>query len=117
VKGSKIIVTTRSDKVASMVGTFSYHLKGLAEDDSWALFKQYAFGKGEEEDHPNLLPIGKQIVKKCGGMPLAAQTLGGLLCDRREESYWLYVKESELWEMDDDQSEILLTLRLSYSLL
>lgn len=41
VKGSKIIVTTRSDKVASIVGTSSYHLKGLAEDDSWALFKQY----------------------------------------------------------------------------
>lgn len=39
VKGSKIIVTTRSDKVASIVGTSSYHLKGLAEDDSWALFK------------------------------------------------------------------------------
>lgn len=117
VKGSKIIVTTRSDKVASIVGTFSYHLKGLAEDDSWALFKQYAFGQGEEEGHPNLLPIGKQIVKKCGGVPLAARTLGGLLRDRREESYWLYVKESELWEMDDGQSEILPTLRLSYSLL
>ncbi|XP_059428613.1 putative disease resistance protein RGA3 [Corylus avellana] len=117
VKGSKIIVTARSDKVASIVGTFSYHLKGLAEDDSWALFKQYAFGQGEEEGHPNLLPIGKQIVKKCGGVPLAARTLGGLLRDRREESYWLDVKESELWEMDDGQSEILPTLRLSYSLL
>lgn len=86
VKGSKIIVTTRSDKVASIVGTSSYHLKGLAEDDSWALFKQHTFGQGEEEGHPNLLPIGKQIVNKCGGVPLAARTLGSLLCFRREES-------------------------------
>lgn len=117
VKGSKIIVTTRSDKVASIVGTSSYHLKGLAEDDSWALFKQHAFGLGEEEGHPNLLPIGKQIVKKCGGVPLAARTLGSLLRFRREESHWLYVKESELCEMDDGQSGILPTLRLSYSLL
>jgi hypothetical protein len=117
VKGSKIIVTTRSGKVASIVGTSSYHLKGLAEDDSWALFKQHAFGLGEEEGHPNLLPIGKQIVKKCGGVPLAAQTLGSLLRFRREESHWLYVKESELCEMDDGQSGILPTLRLSYSLL
>lgn len=86
VKGSKIIVTTRSDKVASIVGTSSYHLKGLVEDDSWAFFKQHTFGQGEEEGHPNLLPIGKQIVNKCGGVPLAARTLGSLLCFRREES-------------------------------
>lgn len=86
-EGSKIIVTTRSENVASLVGTVSsYHLQGLPEDDCWALLKQQAFHPGEVEDH-NLTLIGKQIVRKCGGVPLAAMTLGSLLRSSRDHSY------------------------------
>ncbi|KAG6697083.1 hypothetical protein I3842_09G181800 [Carya illinoinensis] len=84
VEGCKIIVTTRSENVASLVGTLpSYHLQGLPEDDCWAFLKEKAFHPGEEEDH-NLKLIGKQIVKKCGGVPLAAMTLISLLRSSRD---------------------------------
>ncbi|KAG5625332.1 hypothetical protein H5410_010550 [Solanum commersonii] len=113
--GSRIIVTTRSTKVASIVGTTSpYCLQGLTEDDCWVLFKQRAFSQEEEAEHPNLLEIGKQIIKKCGGVPLAAKTLGSLLRFKREREDWMFVQESELWKLENCNSGILPALRLSY---
>ncbi|KAL7236155.1 hypothetical protein ACSBR1_019424 [Camellia fascicularis] len=116
VKGSKIIVTTRSTEVASIMGTTNstYHLKGLLEDDCWALFKKQVFGYGEEDKYPNLLAIGKKIIKKCGGVALAATTLGSQLRSKREEKDWLLVQESEFWNLKQCQSDILPALRLSY---
>ncbi|XVE95128.1 hypothetical protein REPUB_Repub02eG0069700 [Reevesia pubescens] len=82
-EGSKVIVTTRSAKVAAIMGTMSFHhLKGLSQDDCWTLFKKRAFAH-DQHDYPNLLPIGKQIVQKCEGVPLAAKTLGSLMRFKR----------------------------------
>ncbi|CAK9175673.1 unnamed protein product [Ilex paraguariensis] len=66
--GSKFIVTTRNQKLALLTGTTSpYHLGGLSDDNCWSLFKQRAFGRGEEKNCPKLQPTGKELVKKCGG--------------------------------------------------
>ncbi|KAJ1383723.1 Virus X resistance protein-like, coiled-coil domain [Sesbania bispinosa] len=114
-QGSKILVTTRSEKVASIMGTVSpYYLKSLSDEDCLELFKQRAFIHGEECDQ-KLMPIGKEIVKKCGGLPLAAKTLGSLMRLKRDEREWLCVKESELWNVLKDENGILPALRLSYS--
>ncbi|KAK4485089.1 hypothetical protein RD792_007697 [Penstemon davidsonii] len=62
---ASIVVTTRLKSVADIMSTFpAHHLAGLSEEDCWDLMKQRAFGQ-EEEEHPNLEAIGKQIVKKC----------------------------------------------------
>ena len=115
VEGSKIIVTTRSEKVATIMGTtYTHHLEGLSEDNCWALFKQRAFGHNEDH-HPNLSTIGKQIVKKCGGVPLAAKTLGSVMRFKREEREWLFVQESDLWDVSESDNGILPALRLSFS--
>ncbi|XP_058078555.1 putative disease resistance protein RGA4 [Magnolia sinica] len=113
-RGSKIIVTTRSEKVASIMGTLpSHHLPILSEDDCWSLFRQRAFGH-ERQEHPNLVILGKEIVKKCQGVPLAAKSLGSLMYLKTEESQWLLVKESEIWDLPEEESHILPALRLSY---
>ncbi|KAI9125357.1 hypothetical protein K1719_003973 [Acacia pycnantha] len=113
-RGSSILVTTRLAKVASIMETQPSHLlSGLSIDDCWELFKQRAFGPDREE-HAQLVDIGKEIVKKCGGVPLAAKALGGLLRFTREESMWLHVKESKLWNLPQDENSILSALRLSY---
>lgn len=115
-EGSKIIVTTRSIKVATIVSTISpYTLKALDDDDCWTLFNKRAFSDGEPDNYPNLLEIGKQIVKKCRGVPLAAKILGSLMRFQREESGWSYVLESELWSLDRGENRILSALRLSYN--
>ncbi|XP_058078567.1 putative disease resistance protein RGA1 [Magnolia sinica] len=113
-RGSKIIDTTRSDKVASIMGTLpSHHLPILSEDDCWSLFRQRAFGH-ERQEHPNLVILGKEIVKKCQGVPLAAKSLGSLMYLKTEESQWLLVKESEIWDLPEEENHILPALRLSY---
>ncbi|GLT79957.1 hypothetical protein SLA2020_514220 [Shorea laevis] len=114
--GSKILVTTRSHKVAAVVGANStYNLEGLAEDDCWTLFRRRAFADGEELQYPFVFPIGKQIVKKCKGVPLAAKILGSLMRFTREEREWLHVQGSELWDLDDGENRLLSVLRLSYN--
>ena len=102
-KGTSVIITTRLEKVASIMGSIlPHHLSFLSDEDCWLLFKQRAFGRGNEE-HPNLVAIGKEIVKKCGGVPLAAKSLGGLVCYKSEENEWLYVLESEIWNLPLDK--------------
>ncbi|KAK4728185.1 hypothetical protein R3W88_021173 [Solanum pinnatisectum] len=101
--GASILTTTRLEKVGSIMGTLQpYELSNLSQEDCWLLLMQRAFGHQEEINH-NLVPIGKEIVKKCGGVLLAAKTLGGLLRFKREEREWEHVRDS-----------ILPALRLSY---
>lgn len=86
-------------KVASVMGTVSpYYLKSLSDENCWELFKQRAF-----------------IYEKCGGLPLAAKTLGSLMRLKRDEREWLSVQESELWNVLKGENGILPSLRLSYS--
>ncbi|XP_057427089.1 putative disease resistance protein RGA1 [Lotus japonicus] len=112
-KGSSVLVSTRDMDVAAIMGTCQAHcLRGLSVDDCWLLFKQYAFGANNEE-RVELVAIGKEIIKKCGGSPLAARALGGLLHSRNEEKEWVEVKESRLWNLQDERC-IFPALRLSY---
>ncbi|KAL6626476.1 hypothetical protein ACP70R_030202 [Stipagrostis hirtigluma subsp. patula] len=118
-RGSKIIVTTRSRKVAMMVRTVPpFVLKGLSDEDCWELFRCKAFEEGEENLHPNLVRIGKEIVQKCGGVPLAAKALGSMLRFKRNEESWIAVKDSEIWQLDkekrSEESLILPSLKLTY---
>ena len=111
--GASILVTTRNESVASIVGTCStHHLLQLSEDDNWALFKHYAFGPNKEE-RAELVAIGKEIVRKCAGSPLASKALGSLLRNKNEEKQWLSVKESKFWNIDKGDA-IMRALRISY---
>ncbi|XP_027155368.1 putative disease resistance protein RGA1 [Coffea eugenioides] len=114
-RGSSIIMTTRMEKVATIMGTLqTYYLSSLSENQCWSLFRQRAFGRQEAEEYPNLVVIGKEIVKKCGGVPLAAKALGGFLRFKRQENEWNSVKCSEIWNLPQDTTRILPALRLSY---
>ncbi|KAL7194472.1 hypothetical protein ACSBR1_034820 [Camellia fascicularis] len=114
--GSKIIVTTRSNYVASITGgSHRYDLAGLSWNDCFVLFVKWAFPPGEERKHPNLLKIGEKIVNKCKGVPLAARTFARKLCDKTNEHDWLQMRDSEIWKLEDQkQDDIMPTLRLSY---
>ncbi|KAM4133917.1 hypothetical protein ACJW30_01G367900 [Castanea mollissima] len=114
--GSKVIVTTRIENVALMMATLPIHHIGcLSENDSWSLFTRCAFGMGRPKERSELESIGKEIVKKCGGVPLAIKTLGSLMSLKSRESEWLSVKESQIWELPEGENSILPALRLSYT--
>ncbi|KAL8051297.1 hypothetical protein ABFX02_06G138700 [Erythranthe guttata] len=112
--GSSIIITTRLKKVVDTMGTLPPHyLTRLSEEHCWTLIRERALGQ-EKDKLSNLEAIGKQIVKKCVGVPLAAKALGGLLRFKRTKNEWNYVKESEIWELPQEETSILPALRLSY---
>nr|XP_019704633.1 putative disease resistance protein RGA3 [Elaeis guineensis]XP_029119554.1 putative disease resistance protein RGA3 [Elaeis guineensis] len=114
-QGSKIVTTTRSDVVARIMGTVTPHkLQGLTSDDCWTLFKQRAFGPGREEETSRLVEIGKEIVEKCRGLPLAAKVLGSLMRFKTEDAEWVHVRDSELWRLPRNENRILLELQLSF---
>lgn len=114
--GSRIIVTTRSERVSSVMGTMPpRRLEGLSEADCWSLFKQRVFENGNSDAHPKLVAIGKEILKKCKGLPLAANPFGGLLHLKTEKYEWEMILKSELWDLEEDEDEIMPALRLSYN--
>ncbi|XP_078152656.1 putative disease resistance protein RGA3 [Carex rostrata] len=113
--GSKVIVTTRSTRVASIMGTVSpYILTGLSEEDCWLLFEKRAFTLGNSDASSELVTIGKQIVRKCGGVPLATKVLGSLMRFKRREREWLAIRDSDILNITNVEDEILPSLRLSY---
>ncbi|XP_058204533.1 disease resistance protein RGA2-like [Rhododendron vialii] len=117
-RGSRIVVTTRSKMVASIVKTRTvepYELRGLSNNECLDILVKCAFKEGDESKHLNLVNIGKEIVKKCGGVPLAARTLGAFLFSKTNEQDWLFVRDNQMWAIVQKENDILPILRLSYN--
>ncbi|XP_075634494.1 putative disease resistance RPP13-like protein 1 [Castanea sativa] len=113
--GSRIIVTTRNESVASIMSPIQkLHLNKLSEEDCWLLFANHAFENEKSNAYPELKRIGKEIVKKCDSLPLAAKTLGCLLHSKLDEEEWNKILKSEIWSLPNDGGNILPALRISY---
>ncbi|XBI77129.1 hypothetical protein VPH35_070297 [Triticum aestivum] len=112
--GSVIVVTTRSQKVASIMQTLQPHkLACLNEEDSWELFSNKAFSNCVQEQ-AELVTIGKCIANKCGGLPLALKTMGGLVSSKQEIHEWKAIEESNIGDNDGGKYEVMPVLKLSY---
>ncbi|XP_058068528.1 putative disease resistance protein RGA3 [Magnolia sinica] len=113
--GSRIIITTRSEKVALAKGnTHMYKLAVLSEENCWLLFSRRALDHRSAEERSELEETGREIVKKCGGVPLAAKTIGSAMRSRRTRSQWDLVLGSDIWTTGDTLGGILPALLLSY---
>uniref|UniRef100_A0A0A8XNX2 NB-ARC domain-containing protein n=1 Tax=Arundo donax TaxID=35708 RepID=A0A0A8XNX2_ARUDO len=58
--------------------------------------------------------LGKKIVSKLKGFPLAAKTVGRLLRNPLTLEHWTRVLESKEWELQTDENDIMPALKLSY---
>ncbi|XP_038980675.1 disease resistance protein RGA2-like [Phoenix dactylifera] len=97
-----------------MGGFTSYRLQRLSDNNCWSLFRNCAFVDGNSSGYPRLEEIGKEIVKKLKGLPLAAKAVGSLLYSKVDEEEWKDILRSEIWELTPDKNSILPALRLSY---
>ncbi|CAN6226716.1 unnamed protein product [Urochloa humidicola] len=95
---SRIITTTRIKDVAKACH-FSpddhvYVMKSLSSDDSKALFLQRIFGL-KEKCPSGLEQVADDILKKCGGMPLAIVNIASLLSTKpATKQEWVWVLNS-----------------------
>nr|XP_027060972.1 putative disease resistance protein RGA3 [Coffea arabica] len=114
--GSKILATTRSDEVASAMQTSRlHHLDILSDDHSWMLFEKLAFADGGARKTRDLVDVGRRILKKCGGVPLAIKVIGGLLYSKKDALEWSKLEKSEIWnESTDIAKRVMSALKLSY---
>ncbi|XP_049379213.1 putative disease resistance protein At3g14460 [Solanum stenotomum] len=113
--GSKIIVTTRKENVASMMGSGAINMGTLSSEVSWALFKRHALENRDPEEHPEFEEVGRKIADKCKGLPLALKALAGTLRCKSEVDEWRDILRSEIWELPSCLNGILPALMLSYN--
>ncbi|KAM3299401.1 hypothetical protein ACQJBY_040742 [Aegilops geniculata] len=114
-EGSMMLITTRCPKVAKGVCTMEpIILEGLKDDFFWDFFKLCLFGSENSNNDPELECIGRRILPKLKGSPLAAKTLGRVLSMDLQASHWNFILMSELWELRQEETDILPALRLSY---
>ncbi|KAJ4822411.1 hypothetical protein Tsubulata_023540, partial [Turnera subulata] len=98
--GNAIIVTTRSRKTASMMETspgIRHELEALKDEECWSIIQE-TVGSDRGSISRNLEKLGMDIAKKCGGLPLAARMLGGLMRSSKEENHWLSIKNNSVWD-------------------
>ncbi|KAM3399139.1 hypothetical protein P3S68_002655 [Capsicum galapagoense] len=88
-------------------------METLSIDDSWSLFKRYAFENMDPMEHPELVKVAKQIAAKCKGLPLALKTLAGMLRSESDVERWRRILRSEIWDLPNN--DILPALMLSYN--
>ncbi|XP_031407640.1 putative disease resistance protein RGA1 [Punica granatum] len=118
VKGSKILVTTRYPRVVETMTRKFHKLSGLPNNESLSLLMQMAMKEEHEWKGQNLEKIAGEIVKKCAGVPLAIKTIGRLLVfSGSTEEDWLNFKDNDLSSIDQEESDIMPTLKLSYDFL
>ncbi|CAI9117750.1 OLC1v1019229C1 [Oldenlandia corymbosa var. corymbosa] len=92
--GSRILITSRSQDVASRIKADSLHrIRLLSDGESWKLLEKKLFeGANCPEE---LLEVGKEIAKSCQGLPLAIVIIAGLLKNlETNKDSWIKVSKS-----------------------
>ncbi|KAL7100080.1 hypothetical protein ACP275_09G126200 [Erythranthe tilingii] len=115
--GSRILVTTRNERVALMMSSGKndiHHLGHLSHEECWLLLSRIAFSGKSEKEREKFQNIGRKIVNKCKGLPLAAKTLGSLLQFKNSVEAWDNVLNSEIWELEEVEDDLFRHLLLSY---
>jgi len=108
-KGSKIILTTRMQHVVDKLDVGALASQGiirpmrksdqinlsiLSDDDCWNVMRQIAFR--QDDDLCGLQSIGRQIAKKCAGLPLLARSLGFLLSQHKSTEAWEDIRDKKI---------------------
>ncbi|KAG8369751.1 hypothetical protein BUALT_Bualt14G0046300 [Buddleja alternifolia] len=115
-QGSKILVTTRSERVTRMMGSTEIHRLGqLSDTHCWLLMRLIAFSGRSEQECEEVQVIGRNIANKCKGLPLAAKVLGSLLRFKHTVEEWKNVLDNEIWQMEEAEVELFPHLFLSYN--
>ncbi|TVU40550.1 hypothetical protein EJB05_14017, partial [Eragrostis curvula] len=85
---SKIIVTSRSDKIKNLGTTEAVTLNYLSHEAYWYFFKTLTFGSINPEMHPRLAYVAMEIARVLNGRFLCIVGTAYLLRDNFEIHFW-----------------------------
>ncbi|PHT49003.1 hypothetical protein CQW23_13211 [Capsicum baccatum] len=114
-KGSRVILTSRKKEVALHGKCHSdpLDLRLLRPEESWELFEKKVFG--EECCPDELKDVGVKIAKKCDGLPLVLDLIGGVISRKeKKEALWLEVLNNLSSFIFKDEEEVMKVIQLSY---
>ncbi|KAL4631806.1 hypothetical protein ACB092_04G004100 [Castanea dentata] len=111
--GNNIVITTRSDNVGQIMKIHPPHdLKKLSQDNCWSIMKKRTFIDGRTPLTLDLEVIGREIAKRCGGVPWAARVLGETMCFQFDRNKWLEIQNNKIWDLlDEDNSDMFPVLK------
>ncbi|XP_017240039.2 probable disease resistance RPP8-like protein 2 [Daucus carota subsp. sativus] len=103
-----------------------YQPECLNAEQSWELLKLKALPRGDHLDSRDTFTVmekmGREMVKKCAGLPLAIVILGGILVTKPSVMEWEKVYADSLWSLqkgkglgEDQQRELFHVLVWSYN--
>ncbi|KAG2564097.1 putative disease resistance protein RGA4 isoform X1 [Panicum virgatum] len=110
-----ILVTTRNDTVARVIGVeHMYRVELMSDDVGWELLWK-SMNIGEYSEIQNLRGMGIEIVRMCGGLPLAIKvTASVLMTKEKTKNEWRKVINKSAWSMSKLPVELRGALYLSY---
>ncbi|KAH6757249.1 hypothetical protein C2S53_010306 [Perilla frutescens var. hirtella] len=114
-KSSRLLVTSRN-KVIAKHGQYAHEMKLLDPEESWKLLLKKAFvdKKSDDKFPKDLESIGRKILEKCDGLPLAISMVGGLLLETQTKSGWEEVLNQINSHLGRAESSVSAILELSY---
>ncbi|KAL5707891.1 hypothetical protein ACHQM5_018743 [Ranunculus cassubicifolius] len=113
--GSKLMLTSRSTKVALHADPWGFHFEPrlLNGDEAWDLICKIASSDDDAGTSLSLIgdmeKCGREMVQKCGGLPLSIVVLGGILARKKTLRQWETVAK------DIGHDGVLSVLALSYN--
>lgn len=86
--GSKIIITSRSNKIIKFGTTQALVLNFLPPEAFWYFFKVLLFGSVDSSDHPKLESIAMEMARGMNGSFILANIGSGFLRENMIAQYW-----------------------------
>jgi hypothetical protein len=86
--GSKIIVASRSDKIARLGTTQPLKVQFFTPEVYWYFFKVRTFGSTDTRDHPKLVSIAMDLAQEMNGCFFGASVFSGLLKANFNAHFW-----------------------------
>ncbi|KAF5445501.1 hypothetical protein F2P56_034548 [Juglans regia] len=115
---SSIIVTTRNQKVSSLMRNKEVEpvqLELLSNEACLSIFTQHVLEARDFSAHPNLKEIGEEFVRRCKGLPLAVKTIAGVLRIEDEDiNEWKKVLKNKIWDIPVEAGGIPSSRMVSY---
>nr|CAB3459512.1 unnamed protein product [Digitaria exilis] len=88
-RGSKILVASRSDKIARLGRRRTpLTVKFFTEEAYWYFFKALTFGSTDMNDHPKVAAIAMDLARELNGCFFSASVFGGLLKANFDARIW-----------------------------